>query len=74
MADYKPSLEERKQKLLDEMMSAGAAGFTGAASPEGPVAGYDPVMSFGGGSDLMKKFDRLLARRRKKQKKDKKKS
>jgi len=25
-------------------MVAGAGGFTGAADPKGPVAGYDPVM------------------------------
>jgi hypothetical protein len=65
------SLEQRKQRLLDEMMAAGAAGFTGAADPAGPVAGYDPVMGLGGGSGMLKKFDKMLAKRRKKQKKDK---
>ena len=63
MSDYKPSLEERKQQILDEMMSAGAAGFTGAADPAGPVAGYDPVMTMAAN---MKKFDQVLAKRRKK--------
>ena len=65
------SIEQRKQRILDEMMSAGAAGFTGAADPAGPVAGYDPVMGLGAGSGMMKKFDKMLAKRRKKQKKDK---
>ena len=32
------------QTKLDEMMGAGAAGFTGSADPKGPVAGFDPVM------------------------------
>ena len=60
------SLEQLKRRLLDEMMAAGAAGFTGAADPTGPVAGYDPVMT-----SPMKKFDKTLAQRRKKQKVDK---
>ena len=38
------SIEERKRKILDEMMAAGAMGFTGAAPAEGPTAGFDPVM------------------------------
>ena len=38
------SIEERKRKILDEMMAAGAVGFTGAAPAEGPTAGFDPVM------------------------------
>ena len=33
-----------RQYKLDEMMTAGAGGFTGSADPAGPVAGYDPVM------------------------------
>jgi len=32
------------QYKLDEMMTAGAGGFTGSADAAGPVAGYDPVM------------------------------
>ena len=36
-------------------MSVGAGGYTGAADPKGPTAGYDPVMS-------------LIDRRKKKQK------
>ena len=36
-------------------MSVGAGGYTGAADPKGPVAGYDPVMG-------------LIDRRKKKQK------
>ena len=31
-------------KLNTEEMSVGAAGFTGAADPKGPTAGFDPVM------------------------------
>lgn len=62
------SLEERKQRFLDEMMSAGAVGFTGAADPAGPVAGFDPVMTM---ASNMKKFDKVLAKRRKKQKEQK---
>ena len=63
MSDYKPSLDEIKQQLLDEMMSVGAGGFTGSADASGPVAGYDPVMTMAAN---MKKFDRVLAKRRKK--------
>ena len=33
-----------RQYKLDEMMTAGAGGFTGSADAAGPVAGYDPVM------------------------------
>lgn len=44
MSKYELSLEERKRSLLDEMMAAGAGGFTGSADPAGPVAGFDPVM------------------------------
>lgn len=62
MSKYEPSIEERKQKLREEMMTAGAGGFTNDAAPEGPVAGFDP---------LMKKFDKILRRRRKKQAEDK---
>ena len=34
----------RSLKALREEMSVGAGGYTGAADPKGPVAGYDPVM------------------------------
>ena len=57
------SLEERKKQLLDEMMAAGAGGFTAAAPAEGPVAGFDPVM----GKDT--KLDKVLRRKKKKDKK-----
>jgi len=53
------SLEERKQELLDEMMTAGGGGFTAAAPAEGPVAGFDPVMD---------RTDKVLRRRKKKKK------
>ncbi len=32
--------------VREEMMAAGAGGFTGSADPKGPVAGFDPVMGF----------------------------
>jgi len=60
------SLEQRKQELLDEMMVAGGGGFTAAAPAEGPVAGFDPMLS-GGDS----KLDKVLHRRKKKAKKKK---
>ena len=31
--------------LIRENMTVGAAGFTGAADPKGPTAGFDPVIS-----------------------------
>ena len=34
----------RSLKVLREEMSVGAGGYTGAADPKGPVAGYDPVL------------------------------
>ena len=37
-------IEIVRQYKLDEMMTAGAGGFTGSADAAGPVAGYDPVM------------------------------
>ena len=37
-------IEIVRQYKLDEMMTAGAGGFTGSADSAGPVAGYDPVM------------------------------
>lgn len=58
------SIEQRKQRLKEEMMSAGAAGFTGAADAEGPVAGYDPVM--GSKTPLSRALGRLKKKRRKK--------
>ena len=45
----------RSLKVLREEMSVGAGGYTGAADPKGPVAGYDPVMN-------------MVDRRKKKQK------
>ena len=55
------SLSERKSRIFkdikEEMMAAGATGFTGAAAPEGPVAGYDPLMG---------KTDKVLKKHRKK--------
>ena len=34
----------RSLKALREEMTVGAGGYTGAADPKGPVAGYDPVL------------------------------
>ena len=31
-------------KLIRENMTVGATGFTSAADPKGPTAGFDPVM------------------------------
>jgi hypothetical protein len=40
-----------REHKLNEMMTtgsvAGKPGFSGSADPEGPVAGYDPVMETG---------------------------
>ena len=54
MPQYLPSIQERLDNLIAEMdgctscggggMSVGDGGFTGDADPEGPVAGYDPMM------------------------------
>lgn len=30
--------------IKEDMMAAGNGGFTGSASPEGPVAGFDPFI------------------------------
>ena len=49
----KRSISERKAYILEmgcascgggPTMSVGDGGFTGDAAPEGPVAGYDPLM------------------------------
>lgn len=48
------------QHFMNEMMAAGAGGFSAAAPAEGPVAGFDPLMS---------KTDKVLRRNRKKKKK-----
>ena len=36
---------ERTLKEEGPTMSVGAGGYTGAADPKGPVAGYDPVLA-----------------------------
>ena len=58
------SLEQRKKRMLDEMMSVGAAGFSGAAPAEGPNAGYDPVM--GSKTPLDRALKGLKKKRKKK--------
>ena len=56
--------------LIRENMTVGAAGFTGAADPKGPVAGYDPVMKFDGRKKGVKKYiNNLLKNREKREKK-----
>jgi hypothetical protein len=35
---------DRIIQIVRENMVVGAGGFTGAADPKGPVAGFDPVM------------------------------
>jgi hypothetical protein len=34
----------RLVKIIREMISVGADGFTGSSAAEGPTAGYDPLM------------------------------
>ena len=46
LANKKPLPHHKAYKnQFGESMDAGAAGFTGAADPKGPTAGFDPVMS-----------------------------
>ena len=65
MPRYQPSIQERLNNLIQEMdgcsscgMSAGDGGFGGDASPEGPTAGYDPLMG---------KLDKVRKKRKKKE-------
>jgi hypothetical protein len=39
---------DRIIELVREMIAVGNGGFTGSADPEGPVAGYDPLIKFKG--------------------------
>lgn len=39
-------INDRIIKKIQEITLAGNGGFTGSADPEGPVAGYDPLMTF----------------------------
>ena len=68
MSKYQPSIKERLDNLLSEMdgacascggggMSVGDGGYTGDADAEGPMAGYDPVMT---------KLDKFRKKRKKK--------
>lgn len=52
MSNYFPSIQERFDSLIKEMegcascgMSAGDSGFSSDSAPEGPTAGYDPVIT-----------------------------
>ena len=55
------------RKYISENMIVGTGGFTGSAYPEGPVAGFDPVMD--GRSKIMKRlpkeYSKLLRNRKK---------
>ena len=53
------SLSDRKKHLLDEMMAAGAGGFSAAAPAAGPVAGFDV------GMQKPSKLDKVLKRKKK---------
>lgn len=37
---------ERIIQIVRENMVVGSGGFTGSSNPKGPVAGFDPVISF----------------------------
>jgi len=61
------SIEEIKQSFLEDMgcascgdsgMSSGDGGFSADADADGPVAGYDPVLT------KKKKLDKVLKRRK----------
>lgn len=54
-------------QIIREQMVAGTGGFTGAADPKGPVAGFDPVMKL----VRRKKYASLGVGSRKRWKKDK---
>lgn len=70
-------LIEIVRTLKEEGMVVGAGGFTGAADPKGPVAGYDPVIQLDGRGKMMRRlppeYRKLLSKgfnkRRKKRKK-----
>lgn len=55
------------RKYISENMVVGTSGFTGSSSPEGPVAGFDPVMD--GRSNVMrrlpKEYSKLLRKKKK---------
>ena len=66
MPKFGPSINDRWKKICEEMsagaVTAGDGGFTGAADPLGPVAGYDPVMQ----PVLKRTLDNLKKKRKKK--------
>ena len=66
MPKFGPSINDRWKKICEEMsagaVTAGDGGFTGAADPLGPVAGYDPVMQ----PVLKRTLDSLKKKRKKK--------
>ena len=56
--------------VLQCLLEVIPAGFSGAADPKGPVAGYDPVMKFDGRKKGVKKYiNNLLKNREKREKK-----
>ena len=67
MPEFGPSINERWKKICEEMsagaMTVGDGGFTGAADPKGPVAGFDPVL--GGENPLLRKALKKIKRKKK---------
>ena len=53
------------KEFIDEMVTAGDGGFTGAAPAEGPRAGYDKVMT----QDPLSRWISAVTRKKKKKKK-----
>ena len=71
------------KQFIDEMMSVGGDGFQGKSAPEGPTAGFDPVMGGmhrrgkkkkKGGKDIKSDWISYLTRGKKGRKKKKKKT
>jgi hypothetical protein len=56
------------KQFQEEMVTTGADGFTGAASPEGPRAGYDKVMT----QHPLSRWISAVTKKKKKKKKKKK--
>ena len=68
------------KQFIDEMMSVGGDGFQGKSAPEGPTAGFDPVIGGmhrrgkkKGGKDIKSDWISYLTRGKKGRKKKKKK-
>lgn len=57
------------KKYISENMVVGTGGFSGSAPPEGPVAGFDPVMD--GRSRIMRRLPPAYRKKFQKSKKNK---